>query len=56
MQEMGTAFKIMKTIMAADVLMTYPNHNIPFYIYTNASNYQMGAIIIKKKICWTLVL
>ncbi len=47
--EMDQTFKNMKTILAADVLMAYPNHNLPFHIYTNASNYQMGAIIIQQK-------
>ncbi len=29
--------------------MTYPNHNIPFHIYTNAPNYQRGVIINQLK-------
>ncbi len=39
----------MKTILAVDVFMAYPNHNIPFHIYMDASNYQMGAIIVQLK-------
>ncbi len=46
---MDQAFKIIKTILAMDVLMAYPNHTLPFHIYTDTSNYQMGAIIIQQK-------
>ncbi len=46
--EMDQAFKIMKTILAADVLMAYPNHNVPFHIYTDTSDYQIGVIIIQQ--------
>ncbi len=46
---MDQALKHMKTIMAVDVLMACPNHNIPIHIYTDASDYQMGAVIVQLK-------
>lgn len=41
------AFQQMKSIFSADVILAYPNHNLPCHVYTNASDYQLGATIIQ---------
>lgn len=41
------AYLTMKAMIAADAMSYYPDLNKPFDIYTDASEYQMGAEIIQ---------
>ena len=41
------AFDTMKSILATDVILSYPDHNQPFEIFSDASDYQMGAGIMQ---------
>jgi hypothetical protein len=46
--EMQKAFNKMRLLMAANALAAYPDHNNRFNIYTDASDFRLGAYIIQE--------
>jgi hypothetical protein len=47
--EMQQAFDKMRLLMAANALAAYLNHNKRFDVYTDASDFQLGACIIQER-------
>jgi hypothetical protein len=43
--EHNEAFHKMKQVMAAEMMLTYPNFDEPFVVHTDASNKQIGGVI-----------
>lgn len=41
----GVAFNQMKSLVHSDTMLIYPDHNKPFDIETDASDFQLGAVI-----------
>jgi RNase H-like domain found in reverse transcriptase len=38
-----------KRLLKSEVPLAYPDFNKPFHIYTDASNHQLGAVVIQDK-------
>jgi len=45
--ELEKVFQEVKQVIASDALCAYPNHNEPFEVYTDSSDYQLGAAILQ---------
>jgi len=45
--ECESAFKHVKAMLAKDVFIRYPDPNKPFHVYTDASDIQLGAVIVQ---------
>ena len=41
------AFDTIKAILSSDVLLSYPDHNKPYHVYTDASDLQLGVVIVQ---------
>ncbi|KAL7559528.1 hypothetical protein ACA910_011921 [Epithemia clementina (nom. ined.)] len=44
------AFDNVKAMLAHAAFIRYPDHNIPFHVFVDASDYQLGAVIMQNKI------
>ena len=44
------AFENVKAMLAHDAFIRYPDHNIPFHVYVDTSDYQLGAVIMQENI------
>ncbi|GAX21143.1 hypothetical protein FisN_UnNu089, partial [Fistulifera solaris] len=47
-EAMNKSFAQIKALLAKDAFLRYPDHNKPFHIYTDASDTQMGAVIMQE--------
>jgi hypothetical protein len=43
------AFDKIKKVNGTEVLLCHPDFNKPFHLYTDASNHQLGAVIMQDK-------
>jgi hypothetical protein len=41
------AFDKIKKVIGTEVLLCYPDFNKPFHLYTDSSDYQLGAVIMQ---------
>jgi hypothetical protein len=47
-REHQIAFEVMKALISRDCMLRYPDHNKPFDLYTNASDYLLGLVIMQE--------
>ena len=47
-KEQQAAFDDMKRVISKETLLAFPDFNKEFHIYTDASNYQLGAVIMQE--------
>jgi hypothetical protein len=45
--ECESSFNAIKALLSRDAFLRYPDHNKPFHVYTDASDYQLGSVIMQ---------
>ena len=45
--ECESSFNTIKAQLSKDAFLQYPDHNKPFHVYTDASDYQLGSVIMQ---------
>ena len=48
-QELEHKKALKKKMITTDALIAYPDHNLPFHIYTDASDTQLGSVIMQNE-------
>jgi hypothetical protein len=46
-EEQQKAFELIKKIMSRETLLSFPDFSKPFHIYADASDYQLGSVIMQ---------
>jgi hypothetical protein len=47
-KEQQEAFEAIKKVVSRETLLAFPQFDKPFHVYTDASNYQLGAVIMQE--------
>jgi hypothetical protein len=47
-EEEQEAFDAIKKVVSRETLLSFPQFDKPFHVYTDASNYQLGAVIVQE--------
>ena len=45
--EQQKAFEEIKQVISKETLLAFPDFNKPFHVYTDASEYQLGAVVMQ---------
>ena len=47
-EKLDKSFKQVKAVLVQECLMAYPNHNLSFEIYTDSTDYPLGACLMQE--------
>ena len=47
-EEQQKAFEAIKSVISRETILAFPQFDKPFHVYTDASDYQLGAVIMQE--------